>query len=249
MESDVRIICFPHAGGSASYYFPLSQALASGIEVLAVQYPGRQDRRAERCLDNISELAERIFDIHPVWSGRPFAFFGHSMGAVLAFELARRLQERTGTTPLRLFASGRPAPSRSRYNNIHLRDDPGLVAELRRVGGTEHVLLADQQLLAAILPPTRSDYKAIETYRYLPGPPLGCPITALVGDQDPQTSIDDASAWRDHTSAEFDLRVYPGGHFYLQDCRAAVAQTISSTLDKCTSRSNGAVRDGQRYGT
>src|SRR5262249_26240536 len=154
---------------------------------------------------------------------------GHSMGAILAFEIARRLRERTEITPLRLFVSGRRAPSRSRQEDIHLRDDHGLIAELRRSGGTHQTLLADQELLATILPSTRSDYRATETYRYVPGPLLDCPITALVGDKDEKTSIDEASAWSDHTCAEFNLHAFPGGHFYLQDCRSEVAKTIVST--------------------
>jgi pyochelin biosynthetic protein PchC len=235
-EGDVRLFCFPHAGGSASYYFPLSAMLQPGIETLAVQYPGRQERRLEKCIDNIPELADRLYEAMASWTGRPFAFFGHSMGATLAFEVARRFGQRTGAGPLWLFASGRRAPSR-RYQGepgepVHLRDDVGILAELRRAGGTDQRILADEELRAVILPMTRNDYKAIETYSYDPGPRLDCPITALVGDSDPQVTMDEAAAWSEHSAGGFDLRAFPGGHFYLEARRVDVAATISATLKK-----------------
>jgi pyochelin biosynthetic protein PchC len=233
--SDVRLFCFPHAGGSASYYFPFSQALGPDIETWAVQYPGRQDRRHEPLIDNIPELADRVYEALGDEGDRPFAFFGHSMGAVVAFEVARRLEQRARTAPVRLFVSGRRAPSRRRRGEVHLRDDSGLIAELRRVGGTDHRFLGDTELLAAILPVTRNDYRAIETYEWAPGSPLGCPVTALVGDSDPQTTADEASAWAEHSTGGFDLRILPGGHFYLDAGRAQVVDAISGALTGASS--------------
>jgi surfactin synthase thioesterase subunit len=209
----------------------MSRALAPNIEVLAIQYPGRQDRRAEQCIDNIPVLVDRLFEALESWTAQPFAFFGHSMGAILAFEVAQRLQQRVGITPQWLVVSGRPAPSRSREEYFHLQDDSGLVAELKRAGGTDQTLLNDTDVLAMILPQTRNDYKAIETYRYVPGPPLRCPITALVGAHDPKATIGETMAWAEHTTAEFTHHVFPGGHFFLQESRNDVAGTITSTLD------------------
>ncbi|WP_308439247.1 thioesterase II family protein [Streptomyces sulfonofaciens] len=235
-ESDVRLFCFPHAGGSASYYFPYSKELAPGVELSAVQYPGRQDRRLEPLVDDIAELADRVHEALrgtlADGDGRPFAFLGHSMGAVVAFEVAQRLKQRDGTVPAHLFASGRRAPSRRRdlADAVHKRDDAGVVRELRTVGATDPRFLGDPELLAAILPVTRNDYRAIETYAWTAGPALDCPITALVGDRDPQTTTDEASAWAEHTTGEFDLRVFPGGHFFLDAHRAEVAELISGAL-------------------
>jgi surfactin synthase thioesterase subunit len=229
-EAGARLICLPHAGGSASYYFSLSQALAPRIEVLAVQYPGRQDRRKEPFIDNIPELADKIYEALAPWSDRPFAFFGHSMGAVVALEVARRMRDGRGLSPVRLFASGRRAPNRYRQETVHLGSDPELVAELRRVGGTDPHWLENGELLATILPATRNDYYAIGTYVCAPAPPLDCPVSALVGDSDPQTTIDEAQAWREFGSRGFDLRVFPGGHFYLEACKAEVIEVITSAL-------------------
>ncbi len=239
--ASVRLVCFPHAGGSASYYFPLAQSLAPGIEVLAVQYPGRQDRRLEPFIDNIPELADHIFDTLSRRPADPFAFFGHSMGAVLAFEVACRFQRGGGSAPLHLFGSGRRAPSRYRPGDIHRRDDAAIVTELRSVGGTDERFLGDAELLATILQVTRNDYRAIETYRWAPRPPLGCPITALVGDADPHTTVDEAAAWAEHTSGAFDLRIFPGGHFYFDASYRGVIDTITGAL---RNRSRVDSRDG-----
>ncbi|GAA1501329.1 alpha/beta fold hydrolase [Kitasatospora kazusensis] len=234
-EAELRLVLFPHAGGSASYYFPFSQALAPDIEVLSLQYPGRQDRRGEECITSISELADRVYAELQPWTDGPFAFFGHSMGSILACEVAQRFQRRRGQEPLRLFASGYPAPSRLPSGTVHLRDEAGLVRELREVGGTDPQWLEDKDLLAAILPAVRGDYQAIETHSWEPVPPLDCPITMLVGNHDPHTSMEQAAAWQNHTTGEFTMQVFEGGHFYLENHRAEVVDTVSTALAKALS--------------
>src|SRR5258708_15805087 len=163
-DSSIVLVCFPHAGGSASNYFAMSQALAPSIEVLAVQYPGRQDRRREPFIDNIPALADHIFDALAPMTHYPFAFFGHSMGAILSFEVARRFERRTETGPRWLFASGRRAPSRYRIGDVHLRKDQGLLAELRTAGGTQERGPDDPEEVAMIPPTNRDDSKAVAKY-------------------------------------------------------------------------------------
>jgi pyochelin biosynthetic protein PchC len=233
-QARVRLVCFPYAGGSASFYFPLSRALSPAVDVLALQYPGRQDRRAEPTIDDLGELTDQVLAAIEPWDDLPLAFFGHSMGATLAFEVARKLERKTGTVLVNLFASGRRAPSRLRNEDVHLRDDAALVRDLRRLNGTDARILADEELLRTILSALRSDYKAIENYRFQPGPPLNCPITVLVGDRDPVTTIDEARSWQEHTAAECDLNVLPGGHFYLINKQEEVIDIVSRSLRRTT---------------
>jgi surfactin synthase thioesterase subunit len=207
----------------------VAQALAPGVEVLAVQYPGRQDRRLEPMIDDLGVLADLVCDAVDTVVDRPFALFGHSMGATLAFEVAVRM-ERRGRVPLRVFASGRRAPSRGRDERVHQEGDEALVAELRKLSGTDQRIFGDDEVLRMVLPAIRNDYRAAETYRYTPGPRLSCPVTALVGDSDPKATGEEADAWRTHTDGEFELLTYRGGHFYLLDHTADVLRVLDERL-------------------
>ncbi|MBN6037100.1 thioesterase II family protein [Amycolatopsis sp. 195334CR] len=224
-----RLLCLPHAGGSASYFFPVSRSLSPGIEVLAVQYPGRQDRRAEPLIDSIEVLADQVTEAIDGYTDKPLAIFGHSMGATLGFEVARRLEKR-GVVPAGLFASGRRAPSRHRDEKFHEGTDDELLANVRSLAGTEQALLGDDEIVRMVLPSIRADYRAAETYRYAEGPDLSCPITAMVGDDDPKATVDEARSWADHTSGAFELKVFPGGHFFLNEHNAALLDIIAAHL-------------------
>ncbi|MGC5010638.1 thioesterase II family protein [Streptosporangium sp. DT93] len=225
------LVCFPHAGGSANYFSPLSGMLRSSAQVLALQYPGRQDRRHHRCLTTIDAFADEVFAaLEPIMK-QPVAFFGHSMGAMIAFEVATRMRERLDTEPGVLMVSGRRAPSRHREEpGVHLRDDDGIVAELKGLSGTDTRVLDDPDVLDMILPAVRGDYTAVETYRYRPRPVLGCPIVALTGDEDPKADLDEVEGWRDHTTGAFRMHTFRGGHFYLVEHGKAVADVIARHL-------------------
>jgi surfactin synthase thioesterase subunit len=213
-DATARLVCLPYAGGSAPFFRPVAMALDAGIDVVALQYPGRQDRRAERPIGDMMELADRVHEILGRQPDLPLTLFGHSMGAVLGFELARRL-EAGGRGPAHLFASGRRAPSTHRDEAVHLRDDEGILDEVRRMDGTATTVLNDEEMMRAALPALRADYLATETYRCPPDAAVACPISALTGDSDPKTTLAEAEAWSRHTTGPFDLQVYPGGHFFL----------------------------------
>lgn len=212
-EAGKRLVFLPHAGSSASFFFPVSRALSPSVDVLAVQYPGRQDRRAEACVDDLDTMADLITAELLPWTDRPLGLFGHSLGAALAFEVARRL-ERGGVVPLTVFVSGRRAPADLREESAHLLDDDSLIKTMKLLAGTE-LEVPDEELLRVALPAVRSDYKAVETYRYRPGPPLSSPMVALTGADDPKVTPEEAGRWSRYTTGTFDLEVFDGGHFYL----------------------------------
>jgi surfactin synthase thioesterase subunit len=225
----VRLLCLPHAGGSSSFFHSMSAALPPEIEVLAAQYPGRQDRHAEPNVGDLAELADHVFTAIRPHAGEPLAVFGHSMGAVLGYEVALRLQDAGLPTPVRLFASGRRAPSLHRLEKLHAADDATVVAELRLLSGPQAAFL-DPEVLAMSMASIRADYHAVETYRHEPGRRLNCPITVLTGAQDPRVPVEEVRGWAEHTTADADVRVYPGGHFFLVDQSAPIRALIAGQL-------------------
>jgi surfactin synthase thioesterase subunit len=231
-DAPVRLLCLPHAGGSAPFFHPVSAALAPRVEVLAVQYPGRQERRDEPCVQSIARLADRLLQVLADDLDRPLALFGHSMGASLAFELAGLLEQEAGFSPVVLFASGRQAPSRPDVESVHLRGDEELIAEMGRLGGTDARILADPEMRELVLPTLRGDFRAAETYRPERTEVLACPISALMGDLDPRAREPEVRAWQEHTTGEFDLRIFSGGHFYLAEHAAEVIRHIAGRLER-----------------
>lgn len=237
-DGEARLVCLPHAGGSASFFHPVSKALAPAVEVLAVQYPGRQDRRHEPAVDNIPDLADQILDTLRHLDDRPLVLFGHSMGAVLGYEVALRMPAAGLPPPVHLVVSGRRAPSRYRDERVRHLSDDRIVSELRDLSGTEPAMLADPELLEMILPAVRSDYRAIETYRHAPDQRVDCPVTVLTGDRDSRVSLDEAHAWGEHTTGPMDLTILPGGHFFLVDRSADVIAKLRQVLSGRAARSS-----------
>jgi surfactin synthase thioesterase subunit len=152
------------------------------------------------------------------------------MGALVAFETARLLARDELPGPQRLFLSGRGAPDPRAGTPYHLYDDADVLAEVRRLGGTDQAMLDNPEVLEMVLPPLRADYRAVDTYRWHGGEPLAAPITALVGDSDPMVTVEAARTWREHTSGDFALKIFPGGHFYLADHIGQVAATVAEGL-------------------
>ncbi|GAA0298031.1 alpha/beta fold hydrolase [Streptomyces polychromogenes] len=227
--TDPVLVVLPHAGGNASYYFPLSRDLAAHAEVLTVQYPGRQERLGEPSPDTIDGLVDGVERALEPWRGRRLVLFGHSMGAVLAYELTRRL-EASGDRPLGLILSGRRSPLVPRRDDLHTLDDDALLAHVQALSGTDAGLLADPELRALILPALRGDYRAVGTYRHEPGPLLRTPVSVLCGESDPRASVAEAMGWRELTGAAFTFRGFPGGHFYLAERHEAVVRAIAEDL-------------------
>ncbi|GAB3216711.1 thioesterase II family protein [Mycolicibacterium hippocampi] len=224
-----RLVCLPHAGGSASYYFPMSAALAPEIEVYSVQYPGRQDRHKEPFVDSIEEMADQVHAAVAALPEAPTAFFGHSMGAVLAFEVARRFEALAGRQAVTVFASGSRAPSRY-GDEREYKDDAALVDVMRQLGGTDPRVLNNPELLDTFLPAFRNDYRALQAYHRPPTVGIAAPVVVMAATDDPKTSLADARAWHEHTSGGGDVHTFTGGHFYLETQGQRVIDIVASTL-------------------
>ncbi|HEU0299177.1 MAG TPA: thioesterase II family protein [Longimicrobium sp.] len=227
----LRLFCLPHAGGGASAFRGWADALPPEVEVCPVQLPGRENRVAEPAFDRVPPLAQALADaVEPLLS-LPFALFGHSNGALIGFELARALRARGRPGPVHLFASGRRAPDLpSGRPPTHHLPDAEFLAELQELGGIPPQVLEHPELMAVLLPTLRADVAIHETYEFREQPPLPCPVTAYGGLTDPKVSREQLQAWGRHTGGPFTMRLFPGGHFYLQEERTAVLRVLSADL-------------------
>ncbi|MFD3702133.1 thioesterase II family protein [Nocardia sp. NPDC058658] len=230
----VRLVCFPHAGGAASFFKTWHEELPVDIEVSAVQYPGREDRLVDPHIDRMSQLVHLVAAALVPFLDRPLALFGHSMGAAVAYEVARSLERANATSgaePLvRLIVSGRHAPSELVIGDVHLRSDDAVVDELVRLGGTDGELLRLPDVASVFLPAIRGDFRLAETYRHAAGSPLACPVTAVIGTEDAEVTAAQAERWGEHTTGEFDLVQLPGDHFYLRDQQQVLLERIRRRL-------------------
>jgi medium-chain acyl-[acyl-carrier-protein] hydrolase len=230
-----QLICLPHAGAGASTFFPWGAALQpAGIEVRSVQYPGRENRLAEPCLDEVGAMVRALADAWPeISGGGRGALYGHSMGSLLGFELAAELAKRgVANPPEHLFLSGHNAPHvASRLPLLHtLPDDEFLPAVARHYGNMPQELIADREMAALISPILRADFKLVDEYRWQGAGPTPTPVTVLGGTNDPWTTEAELAEWSRHTRGKFQLRMFAGDHFFHQQNRAAVLALLQQEL-------------------
>lgn len=226
-----EVVCFPHAGGSAAYWRPLAVALGPGVDVAAVQYPGRLDRLREAPVEDLHRLADLVVEALGPSGGRPRVLLGHSMGASLAYEVAVRLGRLPGGGPDLLVVSGRRAPAAARRRDRYVPvEDHELVERVRALGGTDAALFDEPELLELVLPALRGDYRALSSYEDTGGRPLTCPVVALTGDRDPEATVEEVGTWGAQTSGAFRTHVFEGGHFFLNDHVEAVAELVRRLL-------------------
>lgn len=232
-EPTLRLFCLPHAGASAALYAPWGRAVPDAIAVMPVQLPGREGRRAEPALRRMAPLVAALADALEPWLDRPYALLGNSLGAVVAFELARELRRRGLPPPRRLIAAARRAPDRPGRRDVplHTLPDEALIEALRPFGGIPAPLLREPELRAYLIGLVRADYELLETYVFQPEPPLACGVLALGGREDATLFAGDLEAWAAHTQGPFLQREFDGGHLFLQTARAAVLAALPDLLE------------------
>ncbi|MGC5052957.1 thioesterase II family protein [Micromonospora sp. DT48] len=230
-QSDLRLVCFPHAGGNANVYQPWARLLPDATDLLAVCYPGRQDRLLEPCVDRMDVLADQISDVLVPYLDRPLAFFGHSMGASVAYEVTLRLESRYGFTPGVLFVSGHSAPHISQVElDPDLADDEYLLNRIGALGEVDPAMLRSAKLRELIMPALRADLRML--YRYLPREPakVHAPIVGYLGTDDPTCTETTVNAWAELTIGGFTSTTFPGDHFYLVPQYEQVVAAVTARL-------------------
>ena len=226
----LRLFCLPYAGGGASIYRPWAEALPDWVEVCSVQLPGREERIAEPAYRQVGRLLPELVERLRPYLDRPVAIFGHSMGAVIAYEVTRALTLE-GNAPVHLIVSGQRAPflPLQRPTSYHL-SDADFQQRLRELNGTPAPILQEPELMKMVLPLLRCDFELSETYRRERAEPLDCPITALGGLQDAEVEPDGVEAWREVSRGPVDVHMLPGDHFFVHSQRAAVLQIVERSL-------------------
>jgi surfactin synthase thioesterase subunit len=220
---------FPHAGGSASFYVPFAKTFTADIRRIAVQYPGRQGTHDLASFTSIADLADAVFGkVSPtVHRGDSIAFFGHSMGAMVAFEVARRFED-AGLPVQALFLSACAAPGRVGYDYIS-ESDRGLLDAVSEMTGVNPEFLENEEFAARILPTLRG-FKAISTYDCPADATVSCPIYAFYADDDEVATYAKVAPWSERTTADFAVREFPGHHFYLNDHLPELVKDIEARI-------------------
>jgi medium-chain acyl-[acyl-carrier-protein] hydrolase len=233
----VRLLCFAHAGGSALNFRSWPDKFPWNVQVCAVQLPGRERRLREPFIRHMPELIDRMSEVLLPWIDGPVALLGHSLGAKVAFEFARRLCSHGGAQKIvHLFVSGCPAPHlRSGRDPIYNLPDNKFMERLAEFDGTPRQVLEDPQLMQFLAPRLRADFELDDTYTFEQDIPLQCPITAWAGDADDLVSADSLEGWRQHTRGEFSSRILKGGHFAFYEQEAEILPQIRKALSRTNS--------------
>jgi medium-chain acyl-[acyl-carrier-protein] hydrolase len=237
----LRVFCFPFAGGGASTFSAWPEELPADIraqaEFCAVQLPGRETNMRASPFDNIAPMLDVLVPAIERHPRTPFAFLGHSMGALISFELARRLRRQGLRGPIHMVVSGHRAPQLpDRRPPIHELPDQEFMAKLRNFGGTPEAVLQNPELMELMLPVLRADFAVCESYVHASEEPLGCPITAFGGNDDSQVDRDELAGWHAQTINSFSMHMFPGAHFFIQSAQVLVLRVLAQDLKQVLRR-------------
>jgi surfactin synthase thioesterase subunit len=227
-----RLFCLPHSGSGASQFSSWKNFLPPTLDVCPIQLPGRENRFREAPFTQIGRIAENLAKALAPYLDRPYILYGYSLGAIIAFELARQLRRQKVDPPVSLYALARPAPHlpQTKHPLHHFPDDIFVTELTRRYNGMSPLILQDRELMQLLLPTLRADFTALETYVYQDEKPLACPIRAFGGNLDTTVTEDELRAWQLHTHASFELKVFQGDHFFIRNNQQAVFNSISAEV-------------------
>jgi medium-chain acyl-[acyl-carrier-protein] hydrolase len=229
----VRLFCLPFSGGNPVEFRPWVEALPDTVEVCAVNLPGRGNRWSEAPYTRMPVLVKDLVPAMTPLLNKPFALYGHSLGALLAFETARELRRGMWPGPAHLFVAGCDAPHALQQSEpVHALADAEFVEWLQHQNGTPKEVLRNREIMRLMLPVLRADFEVWETYAYTDAPPLACPITAFGGEQDPITRPEGLDAWQSHTTRRFAWRMFPGDHFFPRVRRTELLEEIGRILSE-----------------
>lgn len=232
-QADLRLFCFPYAGAGASIFASWVKQLPAEIELCAIQLPGRENLIRETPLNRLKDVVQTFVPLLKPYLDRPFAFFGHSMGALISFEVTRELRRQNYPLPFHLFVSGRKAPQLLDLEPpIHHLPDAQFIEKIKNFQGTPEVMWQDSQFLKQFLPILQADFTILETYFYGNEAPLNCPISVFGGIKDPKVKETDLGAWKQQTQAAFNLKMFPGDHFFIHSQKRELLQVLSTQLEQ-----------------
>ena len=228
-QATVRLFCFPYAGAGASTFRDWPHSLPANVEVVGIQLPGRENRYTEKKLDRLEDVLKALRNVIAGMSDLPFIFFGHSVGALIAFELTRLLHRDGLRGPRHLVVSGRRAPqSVSADEPMHSMDDAAFLSKLGELNGTPRELLQNAELMKLVMPLLRADFAVAERYVCNDLTPVACPLTAIGGDRDTGVSPNELAAWSAVAGGSFRHEVFPGDHFFIHPSKVQVLALIGA---------------------
>jgi medium-chain acyl-[acyl-carrier-protein] hydrolase len=237
--ASLRLFCLPYAGGGAAIFRAWGRHLPPGVELCSVQLPGQGVRLLEPPFRRLTAMVEALAPPLLPYMDRPFAFFGHSMGAMISFELARWLRRAGRALPVELFVSGRRAPQLPTDPPSYDWAEADFIAELRRLNGTPQEVLEHRDLMQLILPQLRADFEVVQTYQYTPEPPLDCPVSVFGGLEDCGANRELLAPWRAQTTGPFSLQMFPGDHFFLHTEEPLFLRTLAKKLHRAAESGAG----------
>ncbi len=229
----LQLFCFPYGGSGPGAYRSWQNHFGDQVELTGILYPGREARIADPLMIDIKKITASLLPSILPRLHRPFAFFGHSMGALISFELTRMLQAANKPMPSQLIVSGTGAPHIPERDPIHHLPDQEFMQAVIDLNGLPPEVLANRELLAYALPVIRADFTACETYEFdQQGGKIGCPLTVFGGSKDPLVEADDFEQWEQHAGDEYQLQMFDGDHFFIDTHRDQVLSCVQQRLDR-----------------